>query len=345
MMRTYKNTAMTAIALAMLAVLNGCSGEAEEAKKLGFASVEEMKEIHAKGWHTKDQYLKDATNSDKTAVSNKHLNEEKAAVPQSPANEVATQNVKDNPASNKGAVGTTQDLAIEVAGKWDNDEFVECYFFSKEMLEFRKSSSRSNESDIKEAEKRLGLFAKVLDLKRQGGQLSQQQFETKYQVLAQKGDVKKDERLGKFISTSFSTCNKNARTVTDVLDSGYGYSAAKIESKADSMQSPEQLASKIPPMDAARCGIVFSSYGAIMFNSNQTDEALAGMRFTQATQYVVNQAVSRGEPSQLFENAEKAYSQEMRVTPPNNIVNEATACAKVFRPLFLALDARGHIKR
>ena len=39
--------------------LFGCGGEADEAKKLGFSSVEEMKEAHAKGWHTQQQYYKD----------------------------------------------------------------------------------------------------------------------------------------------------------------------------------------------------------------------------------------------------------------------------------------------
>lgn len=38
----------------------GCgNGEADEAKKLGFASVDEMKQIHAKGWHTKARYDED----------------------------------------------------------------------------------------------------------------------------------------------------------------------------------------------------------------------------------------------------------------------------------------------
>lgn len=32
------------------------AGETEEAKKLGFDSVEEMRQIHAKGWHTKERY-------------------------------------------------------------------------------------------------------------------------------------------------------------------------------------------------------------------------------------------------------------------------------------------------
>ena len=61
-MKTY-NSATTAIALAMLMVLSGCSGEADEAKKLGFSSVEEMKEIHAKGWHTKERYEADSAKS------------------------------------------------------------------------------------------------------------------------------------------------------------------------------------------------------------------------------------------------------------------------------------------
>lgn len=44
---------------ALMTLLYGCSGEADEAKKLGFSSVEEMKEIHAKGWHTKEKYEED----------------------------------------------------------------------------------------------------------------------------------------------------------------------------------------------------------------------------------------------------------------------------------------------
>lgn len=37
----------------------GCSGQTDEAKKLGFSSLEEMKEIHGKGWHTKDRFEED----------------------------------------------------------------------------------------------------------------------------------------------------------------------------------------------------------------------------------------------------------------------------------------------
>lgn len=43
----------------LLALLTACSGESGEAKKLGFASVDEMKEVHAQGWHTKDRYEED----------------------------------------------------------------------------------------------------------------------------------------------------------------------------------------------------------------------------------------------------------------------------------------------
>lgn len=39
-----------------LALLTACGGESDEAKKLGFSSADEMKEIHAQGWHTKEQY-------------------------------------------------------------------------------------------------------------------------------------------------------------------------------------------------------------------------------------------------------------------------------------------------
>lgn len=59
MLKTYCKTILIAI---FAVALFGCGGEADEAKKLGFASVDEMKEIHAKGWHTKQQYDADKKN-------------------------------------------------------------------------------------------------------------------------------------------------------------------------------------------------------------------------------------------------------------------------------------------
>jgi hypothetical protein len=56
MFKTYCKTVLISICTF---VLFGCSGEADEAKKLGFGSVDEMKEAHAKGWHTQQQYYKD----------------------------------------------------------------------------------------------------------------------------------------------------------------------------------------------------------------------------------------------------------------------------------------------
>lgn len=45
--------------VALCFFLFGCDGESDEAKKLGFASVSEMKDIHAKGWHTVQRYDED----------------------------------------------------------------------------------------------------------------------------------------------------------------------------------------------------------------------------------------------------------------------------------------------
>lgn len=53
------NMLKTYFSAILLALLTACSGESGEAKKLGFASVDEMKEIHAQGWHTKYQYEED----------------------------------------------------------------------------------------------------------------------------------------------------------------------------------------------------------------------------------------------------------------------------------------------
>ena len=48
-----------ALSIFALCFIAACSGDSNEAKKLGFASVAEMKEIHAKGWHTKQKYDED----------------------------------------------------------------------------------------------------------------------------------------------------------------------------------------------------------------------------------------------------------------------------------------------
>jgi len=83
MFSTYCKTVFIII---LAAVLFGCSGEADEAKKLGFASVDEMKEAHAKGWHTKERYEEDAARQKgfgsvaemKAAIAKKKEEEEKA---------------------------------------------------------------------------------------------------------------------------------------------------------------------------------------------------------------------------------------------------------------------------
>lgn len=50
---------LACIALAVLPFLGGCNGQLEQARELGFSSVEEMKSVHAKGWHTKSRYESD----------------------------------------------------------------------------------------------------------------------------------------------------------------------------------------------------------------------------------------------------------------------------------------------
>ena len=49
----------TILASAVVSLLLGCSGEADEAKKLGFANVDEMKQVQAKGWHSKERFDED----------------------------------------------------------------------------------------------------------------------------------------------------------------------------------------------------------------------------------------------------------------------------------------------
>jgi hypothetical protein len=53
------NINFTVLCIFLLA-LSGCDNKSTEATKLGFSSVQEMEEIHSKGWHTKAQYDNDA---------------------------------------------------------------------------------------------------------------------------------------------------------------------------------------------------------------------------------------------------------------------------------------------
>jgi hypothetical protein len=55
----------------LMATLFGCGSEADEAKKLGFASVDEMKEAHTKGWHTQQKYYADNPDIARKAQENK----------------------------------------------------------------------------------------------------------------------------------------------------------------------------------------------------------------------------------------------------------------------------------
>ncbi|WP_143541653.1 hypothetical protein [Rhodoferax fermentans] len=60
-------------------VLLGCSGEADEAQKLGFSSVPEMKEVQAKGWHTQQKYYEDNPQIAKDAEERRLTVEREAA--------------------------------------------------------------------------------------------------------------------------------------------------------------------------------------------------------------------------------------------------------------------------
>jgi hypothetical protein len=48
------------LAMVLMFAISGCDNKSSEAKKLGFSSVQEMEEIHSKGWHTKSQYEEDS---------------------------------------------------------------------------------------------------------------------------------------------------------------------------------------------------------------------------------------------------------------------------------------------
>lgn len=54
----------------LLVLLTACSGESDEAKKLGFASIDEMKEIHAQGWHTKNRFEGDFLKRKQKEINN-----------------------------------------------------------------------------------------------------------------------------------------------------------------------------------------------------------------------------------------------------------------------------------
>ncbi len=80
-----KKTINPKFVVSLVAILSlfGCSGEADESKRLGFASVDEMKQAHANGWHTQQQYYKDnptiARKAEERLAVEKKRNAEKRA--------------------------------------------------------------------------------------------------------------------------------------------------------------------------------------------------------------------------------------------------------------------------
>jgi len=64
---------------ACVSLLFGCGGESDEAKNLGFSSVDEMKVAQAKGWHTQQKYYEDNPNIASESVEKKLRVEKTAA--------------------------------------------------------------------------------------------------------------------------------------------------------------------------------------------------------------------------------------------------------------------------
>jgi hypothetical protein len=83
-------------------VLFGCGGDADEAKKLGFASVDEMKEAHAKGWHTQQQYYKDNPNIARKTEANQPASGTQIAVGKNAQPEISQSKANQSSTSNGG---------------------------------------------------------------------------------------------------------------------------------------------------------------------------------------------------------------------------------------------------
>ena len=143
--------------------LFGCGGEADEAKKLGFASVEEMKEAHAKGWHTQQQYFKDNPDLALRAEEKKQQSASKES------SQVSTAKVE-TPKKAQSAV----EKGTEFVLAWNNDEFVECAAATTAALAF----GINNGHDISQ----ISLYSQTLSLMRKikesKGVLTEQQFDS-----------------------------------------------------------------------------------------------------------------------------------------------------------------------
>jgi hypothetical protein len=54
-----KNIFKVLLSICVMVLLSACDPAEDEAKRLGFADVQEMRSIQAQGWHTKDKYIDD----------------------------------------------------------------------------------------------------------------------------------------------------------------------------------------------------------------------------------------------------------------------------------------------
>jgi len=296
------------------AFATNAEAERSEANRLGFGSVQEMKEIHSRGWHTKERFLKDNPNSQLTTFG-------------------------DSEASKKEK-STHQSFAAQVAGKWNNNDFIECTATAIKTKSVVSASGNFTANQLNDLENSIKLFDFALNIKIKDGQLTRQQFQAQLAQFTEQiphGNTAKNGRTPEW----YSNCLENSLTISRVAKGEINPYDVTIKETV----SHEQLASKISPLDAARCGIVFSYSSALMLNSKNFEVANMTMWLMQATNYVLENAISRGEPRQLYENAQKAHAQEMETASQTDIANQFGACSKSFLPLFFSLEVAGLAKR
>lgn len=124
-----------AIAVIVVFQLFGCSGDADEAKKLGFSSVDEMRQIQAKGWHTQTKYEEDTA---KPAGSNSVV-EMSAAAANKPSPD------QKNDRANNSSVNFASDAGYnlsDIATQVGIQNMIEC-----ELISFEFSTQLKGEGD------------------------------------------------------------------------------------------------------------------------------------------------------------------------------------------------------
>jgi hypothetical protein len=336
------NLIKLAAAIILTVLISACGGgEADEAKKLGFASVDEMKDIHAKGWHTKARYDEDSyrelgfnnvveMKNAETRFNDKldkygRLTDAKliAAEIVDITRRYDSLSVEQNEL--KSAIQSDKITAVEFLTRV-NRLNKELEMLIKEVMSFKTAPTDLKDSAVLIAS---GIQKSILI--------------NKNNILMVKGDSAGSAEVSKQLEGEqreiFTKLSKVFNKYYPQPSSSVSSQPTTSESNINAQQSAHNIASQLSPTDAARCWPHFMATAVELIRNNSNKDSIdKASNLMESTNYVIDIAIKkRGEPAQLFDNIKKATQNEMRVSSVQQNDEIFFQCIKTYKPLTEAM--------